>query len=162
MSTLTVVEHILRETRIPMSVRQIVEYARERLPTRSKTPDTVVARDLSMDLKRKGEDSIFIRTAPGRYTLREIHVQSLAMERDLARQAQTRPDGKPDGKQDGKQDAEQEAREIVMQRPPEMRPEIRMAEVQATSILSSAMREERAGILPGRAPAAAEDEQRTG
>jgi hypothetical protein len=146
MSTLTVVEQILRETGTPMSVRQIVEYAKERLPTRSKTPDTVVARDLSMDLKRKGEDSIFIRTAPGRYTLREIHVQSMAVDSDLARQAQVR------------QEAEQEAHQIVMQRPPERR----MAEVQATSILSTAMREERAGILPVRAPAAAEDEQRTG
>jgi hypothetical protein len=154
MSTLTVVEQILRETGTPMSVRQIVEYARERLPTRSKTPDTVVARDLSMDLKRKGEDSIFIRTAPGRYTLREIHMQSLAMESELARQAQVR------------QEAEQEAHPIVMPRPPEVmpeiRPEMRMAELHATSILSSAIREERAGMLPARAPAAAEDEQRTG
>ena len=76
MSTLAVVEEILRETKFPMSVRQIVEYADGRLPTRSKTPDTVVARDLSMDIKKKGEQSLFIRTAPGRYTLREIHLQN--------------------------------------------------------------------------------------
>lgn len=72
MSTLAVVEQILRETEAPMSVRQIVEYGRGRLPTRSKTPDTVVARDLSMDIKKKGDASIFIRTEPGRYTLREL------------------------------------------------------------------------------------------
>jgi hypothetical protein len=71
MSTLAVVEEILRETGAPMSVREIVERAGDRLPTKSKTPDTVVARDLSMDIKKKGETSIFIRTAPGRYTMRE-------------------------------------------------------------------------------------------
>ncbi len=74
MSTLAVVERILRDTKVPMSVREIVEAAGSALPTRSKTPDTVVARDLSMDIKRKGESSQFVRTAPGRYTLREIHL----------------------------------------------------------------------------------------
>jgi hypothetical protein len=78
MSTLAVVEEILRETETPMSVRQIVELAGERLPTKSKTPDTVVARDLSMDIKKKGESSIFVRTAPGRYTMREIHARRQA------------------------------------------------------------------------------------
>lgn len=72
MSTLAVVEEILRETQIPMSVREIVERAGARLPSKSKTPDTVVARDLSMDIKRKGEASIFARTSPGRYTLRAL------------------------------------------------------------------------------------------
>ncbi len=78
MSTLAVVEEILRETRVPMSVRQIVEYAGDRLPTKSKTPDTVVARDLSMDIKRQGEASVFVRAAPGRYTLRDIHKPDVA------------------------------------------------------------------------------------
>lgn len=72
MSTLAVVEEILRETAVPMSVREIVERAGVRLPSKSKTPDTVVARDLSMDIKKKGETSIFVRTSPGRYTLRAI------------------------------------------------------------------------------------------
>ncbi len=72
MSTLAVVEKILRETGSPMSVREIVEAAGDELPTRSKTPDTVVARDLSMDIKKKGETSPFIRTSPGRYTMREM------------------------------------------------------------------------------------------
>lgn len=74
MSTLAVVEKILRETKVPMSVREIVEHAGETLPTKSKTPDTVVARDLSMDIKKKGEESLFIRTSPGRYTMRELVV----------------------------------------------------------------------------------------
>ena len=72
MSTLAVVEEILREVNRPVSVREIVEVAGERLPTKSKTPDTVVARDLSMDIKRKGDDSKFVRTSPGRYTMREL------------------------------------------------------------------------------------------
>ena len=72
MSTLAVVEEILRETAIPMSVREIVERAGARLPSKSKTPDTVVARDLSMDIKRKGDTSLFVRTSPGRYTLRTL------------------------------------------------------------------------------------------
>jgi hypothetical protein len=72
MSTLAVVEEILRSTGTPISVREIVERAGPRLPSKSKTPDTVVARDLAMDIKRQGDDSRFIRTSPGRYTLREL------------------------------------------------------------------------------------------
>lgn len=90
MSTLAVVEEILRETETPMSVRQIVELAGERLPTKSKTPDTVVARDLSMDIKKKGEASIFIRTSPGRYTMREIHLRKQA-EQVAAEQVAAQP-----------------------------------------------------------------------
>jgi hypothetical protein len=76
MSTLAVVEEILRETSVPMSVREIVERAGVRLPSKSKTPDTVVARDLSMDIKKKGEGSLFVRTSPGRYTLRVLAAQT--------------------------------------------------------------------------------------
>ena len=80
MSTLAVVEEILRETAVPMSVREIVERAGARLPSKSKTPDTVVARDLSMDIKKKGEASLFIRTSPGRYTLRALASQPVASD----------------------------------------------------------------------------------
>ena len=72
MSTLAVVEEVLRETAVPMSVREIVVRAGARLPSKSKTPDTVVARDLAMDIKRQGDGSRFVRTSPGRYTLREL------------------------------------------------------------------------------------------
>ena len=72
MSTLAVVEQVMREIKTPMAVRDIVELAGNSLPTRSKTPDTVVARDLSMDIKRLGDESRFVRTAPGRYTMREF------------------------------------------------------------------------------------------
>ena len=77
MSTLAVVEEILRETTVAMSVREIVERAGSRLPSKSKTPDTVVARDLSMDIKKRGEGSIFVRTSPGRYTLRELYTRQV-------------------------------------------------------------------------------------
>lgn len=72
MSTLALVEEILRATGTPISVREIVERAGPRLPSKSKTPDTVVARDLAMDIKRQGDASRFYRTSPGRYTLREL------------------------------------------------------------------------------------------
>ena len=72
MSTLIIVEEVLREHRTPMVVREIVEVAAERLPTKSKTPDTVVARDLAMDIKKHGGTSKFTRVAPGKYTLREL------------------------------------------------------------------------------------------
>jgi hypothetical protein len=74
MSTLNIVEQILREQGRPMVVREIVEVSGERLPSRSKTPDTVVARDLAMDIKRNGETSKFIRVSPGHYTLRELAI----------------------------------------------------------------------------------------
>ena len=71
MSTLAVVEAILRNSAVPLSVREIVERAGDTLPTKSKTPDTVVARDLSMDIKKRGDGSLFMRTSPGRYAIRD-------------------------------------------------------------------------------------------
>lgn len=85
MSTLAVVEEILRETAVPMSVREIVERAGARLPSKSRTPDTVVARDLSMDIKKKGDGSLFIRTSPGRYTLRALVSQPVMTNDEHAR-----------------------------------------------------------------------------
>ena len=91
MSTLVVVEEILRETAVPMSVREIVERAGVRLPSKSKTPDTVVARDLSMDIKRKGESSLFARTSPGRYTLRTLAGVAMPSESAAALRAVAPP-----------------------------------------------------------------------
>ncbi len=93
MSTLAVVEEILRETAIPMSVREIVERAGARLPSKSKTPDTVVARDLSMDIKKKGEGSLFIRTSPGRYTLRALVAQTDPMRQSTVSSVAPQPMG---------------------------------------------------------------------
>jgi uncharacterized protein (UPF0147 family) len=91
MSTLAVVEEILRETAVPMSVREIVERSGQRLPSKSKTPDTVVARDLSMDIKRKGDTSLFVRTSPGRYTLRTLAGAALADSATMLRSAAPAP-----------------------------------------------------------------------
>ncbi len=121
MSTLAVVEEILCETEVPMSVRQIVEYASGRLPTKSKTPDTVVARDLSMDIKKKGDSSLFVRTAPGRYTMRALHVRTIAEPEVATRH-------------------ESVAATMV---PPSMPPR----QEAPASVLSSAIRSERAGTL---------------
>jgi hypothetical protein len=97
MSTLAVVEEILRETSVPMSVREIVERAGVRLPSKSKTPDTVVARDLAMDIKRKGEGSLFARTSPGRYTLRALVTQPATETTPLATAALRGVAGSPTG-----------------------------------------------------------------
>jgi hypothetical protein len=116
MSTLAVVEEILRETAVPMSVREIVERAGARLPSKSKTPDTVVARDLSMDIKKKGEGSLFVRTSPGRYTLRSLAtgthtseqpavaaqpMSALATRKPAAAASPVRPAGRPDTAEGG-------------------------------------------------------------
>jgi HB1, ASXL, restriction endonuclease HTH domain len=71
MSTLVVVEEVLKESGAPMVVRDIVIAAGERLPTKSRTPATVVARDLAMNIKKHGVASRFVRVAPGLYALRE-------------------------------------------------------------------------------------------
>jgi len=68
-----------------MVVREIVQFAAERLPTKSKTPDTVVARDLAMDIKRNGDASKFTRVAPGKYTLKELAHE--AAVRDMGQNA---------------------------------------------------------------------------
>ena len=113
MSTLAVVEEILRETAVPMSVREIVERAGVRLPSKSKTPDTVVARDLSMDIKKKGDGSLFVRTSPGRYTLRTLASEPVPMRtvssmsnipvaaRKPAAAAPARPTGRSDREAEG-------------------------------------------------------------
>jgi hypothetical protein len=71
-STLDVVEVVLRAARVPLSAQAIVVRAGARLPSKSQRPDYVVARDLALDLRKLGARSRFARTAPGRYTLREF------------------------------------------------------------------------------------------
>ncbi len=124
MSTLAIVEMVMRETRSPMSVRDIVDTAGDSLPSRSKTPDTVVARDLSMDIKRLGDESRFVRTAPGRYTMREFIASGIVKmgdcgARPLALRHQTNSESTNDG---------------------------------TTPVLSSALRDGRHGILPVPSP----------
>lgn len=146
MSTLVVVEQILRETRDSLSVRQIVEHAGSRLPTRSKTPDTVVARDLSMDIKKKGEASIFIRTAPGRYAIREIYLQSLA-----------------NGHGEQAADISNGSSHVTLELPRQesLHESLAQHALPPTSLISSALREERAGPLPARTASVSAEGQHT-
>ena len=92
MSTLVVVEEVLREQGTPMVVRDIVAAAGLRLPTRSKTPATVVARDLAMDIKRQGPESKFARVAPGLYTLRELVGQTDVVHETMTELAGAEPE----------------------------------------------------------------------
>jgi hypothetical protein len=149
MSTLAVVEEILRETQVPMSVRQIVEHAGSRLPTRSKTPDTVVARDLSMDIKRRGEASVFIRTSPGRYAIREIHLSQMAEQ--MATQQPEPIDGQ-------RQEVATPPALPLSAAAPASLP---AAEAPPTSVLASAMKAERAAALPAKKPPAADEQTGT-
>jgi hypothetical protein len=70
---LAIVARMLHAYGQPLTVAQIVEHAVDdlALPTASKTPHTIVARDLAIDIKRHGEASRFKRVAPGTFTLRE-------------------------------------------------------------------------------------------
>ena len=69
-SNLDVVEKILSARGCAMTVSEIIEVAvgEFSLPTQSKTPKTVVSRDLALDVRRG--DSRFVRTAPGTFALR--------------------------------------------------------------------------------------------
>jgi hypothetical protein len=155
MSTLAVVEVILRETQVPMSVRQIVEYAGSRLPTKSRTPDTVVARDLSMDIKRNGEASLFVRTSPGRYTLRALHALMPAAE-----QPQEQPAERPT-----EHLAEPLIEPLAQPHPPqaiEAAPSTApVMDAPPTSVLASAMKAERAATLPAKKLPAADEQTGT-
>jgi len=72
MSTLDVISEVLREAAPrALSARQITDLAGCRLPTVSRTPQTVVRRDLSVEVKRNGASSKFLRAAPGEFLLKE-------------------------------------------------------------------------------------------
>ncbi len=143
MSTLATVELVLRDTKTPMSVRDIVELAGDALPTRSKTPDTVVARDLSMDLKRLGDESRFVRTAPGRYTLREYIAQGLVKMGDSGARPLALRHQKSSEPSDA--DARSGAEESTA----------------TTPVLSAALRDGRQGVLAVQAPSQDEPSLRT-
>jgi hypothetical protein len=85
-STLDVVAEVLREA-APRALRamQIVERAGSRLPTDSQTPHTVVARDLAIDIRDRGEESRFLRVARGEYVLK--HALPIAFYSDDAMRA---------------------------------------------------------------------------
>lgn len=55
-----------------LTAAEIVAAAAGRLPTTSKTPNTIVSRDLALDVKHLGDASRFERTSPGRFRLRKV------------------------------------------------------------------------------------------
>ena len=67
-----VIREVLLAAGAPISVRKIIELAGGRLCTQSRTPSNVIARDLAMEIIRNRDASEFVRTAPGRYTLRAL------------------------------------------------------------------------------------------
>lgn len=58
---------------VALSVNDIVARAGDRLPTKSKTPSTVVSRDLALDIKRHGTASRFRRASAGIFRLAMDH-----------------------------------------------------------------------------------------
>lgn len=72
MSTLDVVAQVLREVAPrALCAKQVVELANGRLPTASRTPETVVSRDLAIDVKRHGTKSRFLRVGRGAFVFKE-------------------------------------------------------------------------------------------
>jgi predicted NUDIX family phosphoesterase/dephospho-CoA kinase len=73
---LLVAEKILSTTRQPMSARQLVSYARDEgmfsENIAGKTPYQTMKAKLSVDIRRRGEASRFVRTKPGKFFLREL------------------------------------------------------------------------------------------
>lgn len=72
MSTLDVVAEVLREAAPrALKAREIAALAGPRLPTASRTPQTVVSRDLALDVKFRGASSRFLRVGRGEFVLKE-------------------------------------------------------------------------------------------
>lgn len=72
MSTLDVVADVLREVAPrALKAREIAARAGARLPTSSKTPETVVSRDLAIDVRDRGSASRFLRVDRGAFVLKE-------------------------------------------------------------------------------------------
>jgi hypothetical protein len=72
MSTLDVVAEVLREVAPrALKARQIADLAAGRLSTASKTPETVISRDLAIDVRDRGAVSRFLRVGRGEFVLKE-------------------------------------------------------------------------------------------
>ena len=84
MSTLDVVADILREVAPrALKARQIAALAGSRLPTASRTPETVVSRDLAIDVKDRGVASRFLRVERGAFVLKEALPTAFYSDNDV-------------------------------------------------------------------------------
>jgi DNA (cytosine-5)-methyltransferase 1 len=91
MSTLDVVAQVLREVAPrALKARQIADLAGSRLPTASKTPETVVSRDLALEVRDRGAASRFLRVDRGAFVLKEALPTALYNENDAYATAWTR------------------------------------------------------------------------
>jgi hypothetical protein len=65
---------LLRETKVPMTTTDLARKALERgiIKSNSKTPQFIMGTDISRDMKRKGDRSLFIRLSPGTYGLKGL------------------------------------------------------------------------------------------
>lgn len=91
MSTLAVVAEVLREVAPgALRARQIAELAGTRLRTLSKTPETVISRDLSLDVRGRGATSRFLRAGRGAFVLKEALPTSFFNDNDAYAAAWTR------------------------------------------------------------------------
>lgn len=83
MSTLDVVAEILREVAPrALCAKEIADLAGERLPTASRTPQTVVSRDLAIDVRDRGAASRFLRVDRGEFVLKEALPTALYSDND--------------------------------------------------------------------------------
>src|SRR2546430_3210849 len=75
---LKVAEIVLREQLQPLTARRIIALGKEQglLSDKlvGKTPHQTLKSKLSVDIRRRGKNSVFVRTAPGRFYLRELVV----------------------------------------------------------------------------------------
>ena len=91
MSTLGVVAEILREVAPrALKAREIAALAGPRLPTSSRTPETVVSRDLALDVKHRGAASRFLRVDRGAFVLKKALSTALYCDIDPYVNAWTR------------------------------------------------------------------------
>ena len=84
MSTLDVVAEVLREAAPrALKARQIAALAGTRLPTASRTPETVVSRDLAIDVRDRGARSRFLRVERGAFVLKEALPRAFYNDNDV-------------------------------------------------------------------------------
>ena len=91
MSTLDIVAEVLREVAPrALKARQIAALAGDRLPTASRTPETVVSRDLAIDVRDRGVTSRFLRVDRGAFVLKEALPTAFFNDNDKYAAAWTR------------------------------------------------------------------------
>ena len=91
MSTLDIVAEVLREVAPrALKAREIAQLAGSRLPTASRTPETVVSRDLAIDVRDHGTKSRFLRVDRGAFVLKEALPTAFYSDNDKYASAWTR------------------------------------------------------------------------